>query len=375
MLASRPSLVEDARVATRSSSRDSEDLLAALYATLPAEFVAARDRVATELKQAGRAEEAARVKALKRPTASVWAVNQLARQESDGVAELLALGERVHGHERQVLRGGAAAGYLDDARLVRQRAAQLTRRAEALLTAAGLAASTAVGRRILQTLQAAALGDGDARAALAAGTLGDDLAPPASFGGATPDLANTLAASLASAKAKPTTKTASTGDRETTRAAPTARAPGRPERPASAVRTSHGSSDGARKGATAGERVAQRKQAVAARRQATADRKDAAAAARAQAAAERKQAAIEARAERAEQRRAEAAARKRIAAATRELTSAERAVATQRAAVERARVEVEEAEARLRASKDALAAAEATALAARRALDDASAGD
>jgi hypothetical protein len=382
-------------VASRSSERDSEDLLAALYAATPNEFVAARDRVAAELKQAGRTEEAARVKALKRPTASVWAVNQLARQESDGVAELLALAERVHTHERQVLRGGDASGYLDDARLVRQRAAQLARRAEALLSASGLSTNAAVGRRIVQTLQAAALGDDEARAALAAGTLSADLTPTASFGGATPDLANSLAASLASATAarsKPGKATATddgksaAADRKRPAAAghdakslPAERKRGAAvEAPAASTHGSgrgHAATGAARKPAPAGERVAQRKQAVAARRQATAERKHAAAAARAQAAAERKQAALDARAQRAQQRRAEAAARKRVAAATRELATAERAVATHRSAVERARAAVEAAESRLRAAKDALAAAETQAAAARRALDDASGAD
>jgi hypothetical protein len=406
-------------MAARSSERDAEDLLAALYAATPGEFVAVRNRVASELKESGRIEDAARVKALKRPPASVWAVNQLARRESDAIAELLALGDRVHAHERRVLRGGDAGDYLDEARQVRQRAAQLARRAEAILAAAGLSSNAAVARRMVQTLQAAALGDEEARAALAAGTLSADLAPTASFGAATPDLASTLAASLASAKSKPGRKHAAadhepvpasgtrsanqraavrahhtTADRqhaaaERENAAARHRKSGERgpaatrdrQHAAAAARGSVASSERNQRSTgrgrhqeqtSAGERAAQRKQAVAARRQATAERKRDAAAARAQAAAERKQAALDAREERAAQRRAQAATRKRIAAAARALATAERAVASHRAAVDRARDAVEAAESRLRAAKDELAAAELAAAAARRALEDAS---
>jgi hypothetical protein len=52
-----------------------------LYALPLEEFTAARNELARSLKAAGDADEAARVKKLKKPPVSAWAVNQLARDD------------------------------------------------------------------------------------------------------------------------------------------------------------------------------------------------------------------------------------------------------------------------------------------------------
>jgi hypothetical protein len=49
----------------------------ALFTLPPGEFVAARSALAARLKKAGQAEEAERVKAMVKPSATAWAVNQL----------------------------------------------------------------------------------------------------------------------------------------------------------------------------------------------------------------------------------------------------------------------------------------------------------
>ena len=48
-----------------------------LYALTPAEFTAARDERARQVRAAGQRDEAAAIKKLARPTASAWLVNQL----------------------------------------------------------------------------------------------------------------------------------------------------------------------------------------------------------------------------------------------------------------------------------------------------------
>ena len=63
-----------------------------LYALPAEEFTAARDAAAKDVR-ADDAELAKQVKALKRPSASAWLVNQLARQRADRLEELLALGD------------------------------------------------------------------------------------------------------------------------------------------------------------------------------------------------------------------------------------------------------------------------------------------
>ena len=80
----------------------------ALYDLDPSEFVAARDRVAKELKAAGDAEGAAAVKALKRPTKVAWAVNQIVRGRPDQVDELLAAGADLRERQADALSGGDA---------------------------------------------------------------------------------------------------------------------------------------------------------------------------------------------------------------------------------------------------------------------------
>ena len=64
-----------------------------LFATEPKEFTAARDALARELKAADRADEAAEVKALRKPTVAVAAVNRIARTHADQVATLVEIGD------------------------------------------------------------------------------------------------------------------------------------------------------------------------------------------------------------------------------------------------------------------------------------------
>src|SRR5437868_5498288 len=109
-----------------------DDAIDAVLAAPPREFVAARDRLVAALKQAGDKQGAARVRALHRPSPSVWAINQLARRAPDAIAELLDKGAELVAAEQRALAGDAGA-FLDDARAERQRVAALARRAEAIL--------------------------------------------------------------------------------------------------------------------------------------------------------------------------------------------------------------------------------------------------
>ena len=58
-----------------------DDDIGRLYSVPPADFVGERNAIVKKLKAAGRRQEAATVEKLPRPTLSVWAVNQIARQE------------------------------------------------------------------------------------------------------------------------------------------------------------------------------------------------------------------------------------------------------------------------------------------------------
>ncbi|MEU4667377.1 hypothetical protein AB0F91_05245 [Amycolatopsis sp. NPDC023774] len=66
-----------------------------LYAGEPADFVASRTAAAKKAKQAGDAELARRIQALRKPTTAAFFVNRLARDGSSALKELADLGERL----------------------------------------------------------------------------------------------------------------------------------------------------------------------------------------------------------------------------------------------------------------------------------------
>ncbi len=87
-----------------------------LFAVPPEDFIAARNAMVAELKAAGNDDDAAAVKALRRPTVTAYAVNHLAASDAEDIGELLDLGRRLVAAQRQVLSGrGGAAGELREA--------------------------------------------------------------------------------------------------------------------------------------------------------------------------------------------------------------------------------------------------------------------
>lgn len=120
-----------------------------LYGVRPAEFVAARKRLAAAARDAGDRALAKRIGGLRRPTLSAWAVNLLARSARDDLGRLLDVGEGI----RSAWGSGGGLGDLE------QRRARLV---DALVrTAGGLAADAGnplreqAVREVEDTLQAA----------------------------------------------------------------------------------------------------------------------------------------------------------------------------------------------------------------------------
>ncbi|MGH3837857.1 MAG: hypothetical protein ACRDSF_19455 [Pseudonocardiaceae bacterium] len=134
-----------------------DDVAAELYAVEPPAFVAARTDAARAAREAGDSELAAAIGKLRRPALAAWAVNLLARDDSDGLERLLALGEELREAQQQ-LRGEALQ------RLSRQRreaVAALTRRARQLAADAGHPLGADAARQVEETL-GAAVADPDA---------------------------------------------------------------------------------------------------------------------------------------------------------------------------------------------------------------------
>ena len=138
-----------------------------------AEFTAARNALATRLKQSGRANDANLVKTLAKPSVSAWAVNQLYWDHRDAFDSLLAAGQRF--------RKAQLAGKVTDMRTSlearREALTELAELATLVLNEAGHNPAPDTIHRITTTLEAiSALGSLSDGPTL--GRLSQDVDPP-----------------------------------------------------------------------------------------------------------------------------------------------------------------------------------------------------
>lgn len=129
------------------------DELDALFRLPVAEFTAARNTLAAQLKKGGRRDESDRVKSLAKPSITAWAVNQLYWKHREAFDRLIATGQRF----RQAQTSGRAGKVADmrealDAR--REALLQLSDLATALLRDAGGSPTPETVHRITTTLEA-----------------------------------------------------------------------------------------------------------------------------------------------------------------------------------------------------------------------------
>lgn len=192
----------------RKRLNDLEADIDALFKLPLAEFTGARNELAARLKKSGSGEdqaEAARVKALAKPSISAWAVNQLYWNHREAFDQLIASGERFH--KAQTAKGGGKIADMRTALDARREAlTDLTDLATSLLQDAGHTPSLETIRRITTTLEGlsvyAARSDGPR-----SGRLTNDVDPPgfeslASFVPGMKSVPTALAGGSASAKQK-----------------------------------------------------------------------------------------------------------------------------------------------------------------------------
>jgi hypothetical protein len=127
-----------------------------LYAAPLDEFVAERDALAKQLRSDGDREAADRVKALRKPSAAVWAVNQLARKEQKEYRALLTAGDTLRSTQEKVLGGESPEKLQEAAAAERGLVDRLTEKGRALLDDGGHKPTDAMLRRVSGTLHAAA---------------------------------------------------------------------------------------------------------------------------------------------------------------------------------------------------------------------------
>jgi hypothetical protein len=158
-----------------------DEQVRALYREPPEGFIAARDALVKELKDAGQAEDAAQAKALRKPTVSAWAVDQLADLEPDSITELLDAGTEVRASQQAALSSGANADRLREATAARRQiVSRLARAASDILREAGRSPDQHIDD-IRTTLEAASV-DEEAGARLRAGTLDRAIHEAGGFG-------------------------------------------------------------------------------------------------------------------------------------------------------------------------------------------------
>jgi hypothetical protein len=156
---------------------ETTDPIDRLLALPPSEFTSARNKLAAEIKKSDGAL-AAEIKALPKPSPSVWAINRVAHAQPRRIAAFLDASDALEG--AQGGRGGSDDSRRDyQAALATQREAldQLVTAARAVLSQAGLPDNRTVLERVTNDLRWAVLGD-ETRRLLGAGRLTRDLEPP-----------------------------------------------------------------------------------------------------------------------------------------------------------------------------------------------------
>ena len=144
-----------------------EDVLEQLYAVEPDEFVAERKRLEKSLRDEGRAEEAAELAKLRKPSQPVFLANRLARWQPDLVGQLIDNGEQL-----------AAAHEAGDPETLRTAHRDLASRVDALVRIAPGDLSGAIEQRLATLLRAAATNSATAPL-LRQGVLSEEVEPAA----------------------------------------------------------------------------------------------------------------------------------------------------------------------------------------------------
>ena len=143
-----------------------------LYAVAPNEFTRTRDSLVAELRKSLDADAAREVARLRRPSAALWAVNQLARHARAPLERFLEAVDRLRRTQLSDPRGAMEAMRAERAQLE-----TLVERAGQALADAGYAASAQMRRRIGDTLLGAAADQRHADA-LVHGRLTEELHAP-----------------------------------------------------------------------------------------------------------------------------------------------------------------------------------------------------
>ncbi|MFD8201377.1 hypothetical protein [Streptomyces sp. NPDC059701] len=159
-----------------AGEQDVEAVLDELYTTPPPDFVSRREERAAAARTAGRAQDARRIRAARRPTRAAWAANLLLRSRPEESRRFLELGQAL----REAHRTLDAAGLKELSAQRRSVVTALSRQAAQLAAEAGHHLPEPALREVEGTLRAV-LADPDAAGRWADGRLEGSLTPPSDF--------------------------------------------------------------------------------------------------------------------------------------------------------------------------------------------------
>jgi hypothetical protein len=156
-----------------------DERLDALYRERPGAFVAGRDRLANDVRDAGDRDEANRIKALRRPSLAAWLINGAALSDPEVLEEFAEASRRLGEMQGRALQGR------DDAMTEWRDAAAREREASRAVVEAGLGLARDAGEKVSpkalesagETLQAAA-GDAELRDRVMHGRLEREVSAP-----------------------------------------------------------------------------------------------------------------------------------------------------------------------------------------------------
>ncbi|CAM5296903.1 hypothetical protein [Streptomyces pilosus] len=155
---------------------DVEAVLDELYALPPSAFVTRREERAAAARTAGRADDARRIHAARRPTLAAWAANLLRRSRPDEAERFLELGRALREAHATLDPSGMKELSAQRRRIV----SALSRQAAELARDAGHPLSEPVRRDVETTLRAV-LADPEAAGLWATGRVESALTPPSGF--------------------------------------------------------------------------------------------------------------------------------------------------------------------------------------------------
>ncbi|XXT19194.1 hypothetical protein WME94_54105 [Sorangium sp. So ce429] len=156
---------------------DVDDEVDDLYKKPLGDFTRARDELAKRLRQAGDKAASDRMKALRRPTASAWTLNQLARRYPQRMEALLDAGERLREAQRGALAPGGAQELREASQKHRAIVNELLRAAPALFSEGGYSEKGNPMDRLRDSLLATPTASASDLELLARGRVSGDIEP------------------------------------------------------------------------------------------------------------------------------------------------------------------------------------------------------